>query len=378
MPPNPENTTLFAAATSDTAPVVEVMERLAEAQIIELSVNGDIDRHYDTPQAAIIPKGKQILSLKDLVDEYRPEPERIKATAALLDLDSLIAYTRRFAQPSTAIFADTLAASPSLLVMIDYHHHTPDADRSGELPSRCTHKAGYNFPVTAQWKAWVKATELSLDPRTMFDQESFAHFLEDRARDIENPPLDWMHVDADTVAEVTAALNLHDDKAPRDEEGNYLDTDLPAIQTDADEEDDRYLPRSALYKLRDLRFGSANLLMKLAQGISLTVGQKFEQKFNTKTGARTLNFEDASEARVQNRKVTVPDYFFIYVPIFENDRPHLLPVRLFYRASGGKVLWGVELVEPAQMIRRAATKAAELVAQQTGKPLFLGRPGTNA
>lgn len=368
MPTTPDLT------ASDTAPVVEVVERLSGAHKIDLPVNyNGLDAYFDGAQAVILPDGKRVQSLKSLLEEYRKEPERIQASATLLDLDSVVDYTNRYAQPATAIFADTLSASPSLLVMIDYHNRANDAD----APSRCTHKASYSFPVTDQWKAWVKATQLSLDPRTMFTQEDFAHFLEDRARDIENPPLDWMSVDADTVEEVTAALNLHDDKAPRDEYGDYLDTDLPA-SADPDEEDDRYIPRSALYKLRALRFGSAHLLVKLAQGISLTVGQKVEQKFNTKTGARTLSFEDASEARVQNRKVTVPDYFFIHIPIFENDQPHLLPVRLFYRAIGGGLRWGVELVEPAAMIRRAATKAARHVSTATGKPLFLGKPGLAA
>lgn len=381
MPPTDTplpTTSLGSLPTSDTAPVIEAIERLTTPYPLDLPLDpAEIDGFYQSPQAVVLPKGQDIRSLKPLLDEYRTAPERIRAAADLTTLDSLIAYVKRFRNHSTALFAQDEPTAPQLLAVLDYHAAVtppPADDCPSSLPIFCTHTATYRFPLSDPLMAWIAATERCQDPRKggMFTQEAFAFFLQDRARDIENPPLDWMMVDQATVQEVCEILNLHDDNAPRDQDGKYLDTE--AVQED--EEEDRYIPRDALYKLRRIRFGSAHLLEKLAIGISLSLELKVEQQFDPKTGRKTINFKDEHEARSSTgRKVIVPDMFFVNIPVFESGRRHLLPVRLYYRKAGTGLMWGVELVEPERMIRRAVAAAAREAATQTTCPLYFGKPG---
>lgn len=375
MPPSNLLPELSAGAgLSDTAPVIEVVERLAAAEHLPVSLEG-IDRFYNaSPLACILPNGKSVKSLKAILDEYRPHPDRIRTAAVVTTLASFVDYVNRFRRPETALFAEDAPDAPKLLGLIDFHGQGQAA-----LPSYNTHAVTYSFPLSDALKAWVAATERCLDPRKggLFTQEEFAYFLQDHNRDIENPPADWMMLDQDTIAHVCDLLNLHDDLAPQDEHGNYLTMtgQVEEGAVDEDEEDDRFIPQKALDKLRKVRFGSAHLLEKLAVGISLSLEMKVEQKYDTKTGKKTIHFKDEHEARTSTgRKVNVPDMFFLNIPVFESGERHLLPVRLFYRPAGTSLRWGVELVEPDRMVRLAVNKAARHAAAETGCPVYFGKP----
>lgn len=207
--------------------------------------------------------------------------------------------------------------------------------------------------------------------RKLIGQTEFAEFLQDHEHDIENPPLDWMCVDPTTATQVLDALNLHDDLSPRDANGDYLKPeDVTGEEGDADE--DRYIPHSALQKLRKIRFGSATLLTRMAANIEVSAASKAVAKYDPKSGAKTILFEDENSTSSGGRPVKVPDMFFLNIPVFEADEPRLIPVRLLYRVKGEKVVWAVDIVNVERIIRRAIEAVASRVAEETYLPVYAG------
>ena len=68
----------------------------------------------------------------------------------------------------------------------------------------------------------------------------------------------------------------------------------------------------------------------------------------------------------------MPEAFFLSIPIFASDRPHLIPVRLQYRQTGGRFVWTVTLIQWRRMIQAAVLAAVEKVAAETGVPTIHG------
>lgn len=358
-----EPTTHGAPKSGDAAVIIDTVRTLAQAETIALT---------GLPTALVIPKDKKLEPLKALHDAFRLWPERITQNVNLGTADSFIAYVTRFKTPSTTVFVNADPAKPVMLAALDWHGAATDDGSAGEAPSFVTHKAWHNFPLSDQLKAWMKA--MNGDP---MKQEEFAFFLQERERDIENPPVDWMCVDPETVQGVLLALNLSDDKGPRDEAGNYILPD-PAVygedELSEEPEEDRYMPRSALYKLRRIRFAHAEQMMRLAAGIEVEQHVSVKQSFDTKSGKRALMFKDDNDTRMEGRKVAVPDMFFISIPVFDGGARHLLPVRLYYRIKGSQVVWAVEVVDIRRMIRHAIETVATRVKTETGTHVYSGTP----
>lgn len=141
-----------------------------------------------------------------------------------------------------------------------------------------------------------------------------------------------------------------------------------------DDGEDRYIPRSALYKLRQIRFGSAARLVQMARTVEIAANAKTVEGYNPKTGERTLQFEEEHDARDrQGRRVIVPDAFLLRAPIFEGETPQLVPVRLQYRRVAARVAWVFTLIEWERVIRFAVKTEAKRVQRATELPLFYGR-----
>ncbi|KAA0571104.1 DUF2303 family protein [Azospirillum sp. Sh1] len=364
------------AIPDGTAILIDTLRGLTQAERIPLDTLGT------APAALVLPKDKKLESLKPLFDAFRTAPQRIEQTVTLGTADSFIAYVSRFKTPSTSVFVDANPAKPSMVAAIDWHgvHRdwpgaSPDTGKPAldTSPSFITHKAKHQFPLSDELVAWLKA--MNGDP---MKQEDFAFFLQERERDIENPPVDWMCVDEDTVKGVMLALNLVDDKGPRDDAGNYVMPDPAEYGEDEvseEPEDTRYMPRSALYKLRKIKFAHAEQMMRLAAGIEVEQSTSVKQAFDPKSGKRTLMFKDDNDTRMDGRKVTIPDMFFINIPVFDGGARHLLPVRLYFRIKGTQVVWMVEVVDIRRMIRHAVETVATRVQTETGTHVYCGVAG---
>jgi hypothetical protein len=317
--------------------------------------------------AMVIPKGKELKSVKPLLREYMTRPERITNAATLTSMESFRDYLLRFLRPETAVFV-TVGESPALTAIFDYHGLGAEAE-----PSFCTHTASYRFPLSEPFRAWLAAG------KGLMDQGAFATFLQEREYDIEAPPVDWRLIPGDELQAVLDLLNIRPDPGAADARDPAM---LPAVgSVVVGEEQER--PRTALEKLCALRFGRLRDLNALARGVEITVGQKFTQGSDPRTGARTLTFAEEHGGATDRAgvKLTIPELFLIYVPVFDGGPRQLLPVRLFYRAKGGGLLWGVQIIDPLRMIRRAVDAGAESLrhlAEGVSVPVLYGDPGRAA
>lgn len=343
-------------AASEAQAIIDAVSRLHGVQIVGPTQGSPEGAHF-----AVLPSGQQIVDLKTIADRWAVRPDRIRQAPRLDTPQALIDYVTRFRRPETILYADVgnIEDGPRIVALIDYH------DAAGPQPSHVTHRATYPFPLSEQARAWMALSG------SMMEQAEFAATLRDRQRDIENPPLDWMAMDAATVAEVCAALNLHDDPGPRDEDGAYLlGQDSAALSDEAD----RYTPMSAAQKLRRVRFGTAERLARLAVGLEVHATSKVRTRVDIQTGEATAEFSEEHDAREGGERVRVPPFFLLRIPLFDGAPPRLLPVRLYYRKRGQGLAWMVELVEIRRLIRLAAEQVAWQVVESTGCPVYFGWP----
>lgn len=333
----------------DTQPIIETVERLAEHRVIG---GASLPERL---ALAVVPTNKSLVDLQPYLDALLDAPRRIETTAKMTSVTSLIDYLNRFKTPDSAVFAvDT--EKPSLTGVIDYHGQGAEA-----APRFGQHKAVYEFPISDQIKAWSAVSGKPLSHAEM------ASFIDERQYDIANPPLDWMQVDPAALSLIQHLLNISDDSGEID--------DAAPDEPDAEDGDDRYLPRSALYKLRKIRFGSAQRLIQLARTVEISVNAKAVEGYNPKTGERTVTFEEEHETHDKaGRRVVVPDAFLLRAPVWEGETPQLIPVRLQYRRTPAGVKWFLTLVEWRRVIRWAVYAEAENVKAATGLPLFFGSP----
>lgn len=351
--------------------IIEAMRELHGATMIH------IDGLDEEAQIAVVPKGMQVVDLKPYFDKFRTRPERLEQIVALTTADSVVDYVNRYKTDKALGFFDA-GQTMALTVAFDYHG-APITDGKITLeadPAWVKHLAAYAFPLSDELRAWINKIAEAKAKGGMSSTD-FAEFLLDREFDIENPPVNWMAVDQETTAAVLEALNLHNDKAPIDAAGNYLPPetipdDGPA--DDGEDPDDRYVPRSALQKLRQIRFGGAAGIVNLARNVEVSSQSKAEAKYDPKSGAKSISFSEENETQRNGRKVKVPDAFFLYIPVFRGGPRRLIPVRIAYRVRGGAIVWALEICDQPRMIERAVVAAAQRIETETGVKMLRGMP----
>lgn len=380
-PEAPENPEALAAPIETTGgthlhlPIKDIIDQVRAFYNHDvLAATHPIDLGLEVPYV-VLPKDRQIVSLADTIKsfdgpEFRDRPSRIIETAELTTVDSFIQRVRRHADGAeTVVFANDRPEQPSLLAILDYH------DQANDDPSYCTHRCVYRFPVSEAFLAWM---EISAN---FIGQADFAEFLETRRYDIINPPFDWMQVGKDDVDLLLKLLNLQDDKGELDDNTPEPAADRQARLAegaDLDADDDRYIPRSGLWKLRQIKFGSRTRIEALARGVKVAVTGKAAEAYSPKTGERQLTFEEGHEVSAgrgdKARKVTVPDALLLSIPLFEGEANQLIPVDIRYRLRGGAVQWRLAPVNTSQLLRHAIKREADRVASETSLPVYYGTP----
>lgn len=264
-------------------------------------------------QVCVIPKGKEIVSIKQFFDEYRTRPERRRGTATLTTLESFIAHVKRHRDDASVVFSDTAdRKAPKLIAVYDYNEAGGDVTKArfGE------HRAVYHFPISEEWTAWTSRTQA-------MQQDAFAEFLEERIVDVIDPA-----TVGETVKRFAAELGIT----------------LAAPQR----------------------------LMELSRGLAVRVGQRVVQQVNLSSGEAQLGFEEKHEG--ESGPLKVPGGFAIGVPVFRSGALYQVPARLRYRVHGGAVSWMLSLQRVDQVWDHAITEACDLTAKETGCPLFYGTP----
>ncbi|WP_065332298.1 DUF2303 family protein [Tritonibacter mobilis] len=80
--------------------------------------------------------------------------------------------------------SETDLAAPALTCIADYHESGPIDVTSveGDPTARhCHHRAIYDFPLSEEWKAWMKVSGQGLD------KDDMGEFIEAQAKDIMDP-----------------------------------------------------------------------------------------------------------------------------------------------------------------------------------------------
>lgn len=116
---------------------------------------------------AVVPHEYELRSLS----QFMERPARIERTENLLTTDGFINYFSRFSTEKSVIFSDE--TNRSVRAVLDYH-------APGE-PNWCGHVAHLALRHSPEWIAWKDRSGKK------GDQKVFAHFIEERSREIVAP-----------------------------------------------------------------------------------------------------------------------------------------------------------------------------------------------
>lgn len=292
---------------NETASIVAALRELLTSESIQ-GTRGT----KDAAQLVIVPTGRTIKSLKPLLDEYLPKPERRKGTATAFSLASFIALVTRFASSASAVFADPNEDTPSLTAVFDYNPQGPtDTDW-------LQHRAVYEPALSEEWEAWAEKDG------EMMPQVEFAQFIEDRATNLCVP-------------------NLDD----------------PKIKTYAD--------------LVQGVFATPSDLIQLSRGLEINVATRVKAVNRLQSGEISMLWDEV-HADGTGAPIKVPNLFQIMIPVFYAGEWYRLAAKLRYRVSGGSVTWGYELVQPELAFTNAFEEMATKIASETTTPVFFGAP----
>jgi uncharacterized protein YfdQ (DUF2303 family) len=125
-------------------------------------------------------------SVVESVEEYMPNPVRIKQTITLHDGASFIEYVKQYREPSTAIFFNE--PQKKFVAVLDYHEGNGAGTEETETstlpvlavpsPRWCEHVATFMPHTTPEWDAWMQA-----NGRRMAQVE-FGEFIENHIEDV--------------------------------------------------------------------------------------------------------------------------------------------------------------------------------------------------
>ena len=303
----------------------DIVRQAGDVQLLhvdDIRVGGSVDQ----VTLASVPEGRELVSLRPLLDEFRDHPERRTGEAMLSERDSFIRHVNRFQTPDdTAIFADPSYTKPSFLAVYDYHQPIATGDVEGKSavlgkPGWCGHRARFACRMSDEWLAWQAA-----NGKTM-TQGEFAEFLEDRIQDVR------------------------------------------VIDTAQD-------PKlSELVELLGGRVGGSAAIMKLSRGLSVSRNIKVRNAQTLATGEVNVQFEE-QHADESGAPITTPNLFFIGIPIFYAGEAYRIPVKLRYRfAADGKLLWSIHLHRPDLVFEDAFSGLRQAIATATACPIMIGTP----
>lgn len=286
-----------------------------EAQAVAEIVKGAFEPRLmtvDGVQFFVGPAGVPT-SIKKLVDEHAEQPDRREGTANLHALESLVAWTNRFKNPNSAIFASARGdgGDPSIEAIIDYHHAGPDGE-----PRFGRHRGVYRCPLSDEWKAWKATVGRS------FSQADFAAFIEDRILDVLDP----------------------------EQAGSMAGDMMRALAC---------------------QLAPPARLMELSRGLQVNVGSMVRNAKNLSSGESQVVFQeehrDAAGAPLQ-----IPGAFLIGIPVFRSGDLYQIPVRLRYRVKDGAISWSLDLYRADRIFDSAFDDAVTRASEATGLPVFRG------
>lgn len=309
------------ATTSGMAAVITAVERLGNVETLQLpkypyveeDENG-VPRISSLP-VAVVPIGRELVSLKPFVDEFLPRPDRIRGTATLRDEISFVAHVIEMKEPTTRIFCEPTATPPSFTAVYDYHAMT---NKDTQRPAHCAHRAVWPLSMSKEWLAWTAQAGKAMSPT------DFAEFLEVRVPDVY-----W-----------------------GDEQSDYT---------------------KALVASLDLRLASPSSLIALSRNLAVNVDVAVRQAQTLSTGEIAVTYVEQHKDG-EGQPIRVPNAFLIAIPVILGGPLYQLLARLRYRITGQKITWAFELHRVDIAFDAAIREIGARVALETGCTVFTGSP----
>lgn len=273
------------------------------------------DLRIEAVPIASVPKGRQLVSIKKLLDEYLPRPERINGTATLRDEASFVAHVNELKQPTTRIFCEPNAKSPSFTAVYDYHAVSED---ERQQPNWCLHRAVWPVELSKEWRAWTEQSGVGMSPT------QFSEFL-----DLRVPDVYW-----------------------GDQRSDYT---------------------NLLIEQLELRLATPSSLIALSRNLAVNVDVAVRQAQTTSSGEIAITYVEQHRDG-EGAPIRVPNAFLISIPVIQGGTPYQILVRLRYRIREGKITWAFDLHRADIAFDDALTDARARVLTETGCTVFTGSP----
>lgn len=289
-----------------------------------------------TPNAVSLPENRKVHDITDIhrrAAEFM-KPLRRKGTARLADLQSVISWSNRFKGETSALFAKPDMSAPTLTCIADYHANGPvdiDTEKGDPSARHCHHRAVYDFPLSEEWKAWMKVSDEPLK------KDDLGEFIEAQAKDIMDP--------------TPAILN-----------GRVADKNQPW--------ENRLIETAQ--KIEG-RYGQLTQLLAMSKQFQVHETSNLTVKTNRDSGEQEIQFVNEHKAP-DGKPLSVPNLIIIAIPVFMGGAPYRMPVRFRYRKLGGEIRFILSIYNPEKSFEAAFKEAVETATSQTNLPTFFGTP----
>lgn len=262
------------------------------------------------------------------------KPAQRKGTARLDDLESLILWANRFQGGSSVLYAKPDMAAPSLTCIADYHEEgeADPIDEMGDPSARhCHHRAIYNFPLSEEWKAWMKVSG------TPLGKDDLGEFIEANAKDIMDP--------------------------------------TPAILKGAESEKNQPWENRLIATAQKIegRYGQLTQLLAMSKQFQVFETSDLKVSTNRDTGESEIQFLNEHKT-ADGKPLNIPNLIIIAIPVFLNGAPYRMPVRFRYRKMGGEVRFILTAYNPEKAFEAAFKEAVTEATNATNLPTFMGTP----
>jgi uncharacterized protein YfdQ (DUF2303 family) len=265
----------------------------------------------------VLPEGQRVVSIKDIIDEFRERPERREGAETLADESSFVAWVNRFKSDPTVIFATPDRRAPRLTAIFDYHPEGGPSDRTGFR----AYRAVLPLALSDEWKAWSDVNGKAMS------QSDFAAFLEDRIQDVVLPPAVLPDALERFVSTVGAVL------------------------------------------------ASPSQLIAVSRGLQVNVSSTVREVVTLNTGEINVKYAESHQTTDgKGAPLTVPNFFLLQIPVFYGGAPYQIPVRLRYRQQQSALTWSYHLYRPDVSFDHAFAEIKDKVAAATSVPVFEGTP----
>lgn len=269
----------------------------------------------------------KLVDPKPFLDAQRAYPERVTKSTSLDVLESFLVFVKRFVTAFTVLFT-TIAKGPNgpearTTAVFDYDDGRIPGDDGASFVDSPTvarhrqHRAQYTFPLSDAWAFWSKLS-------ATLSQDALAELIEDHIEDVLDPA-----------------------GAP---EGTRM-----------------------LLKELQIRPADRTALMALTRGLKMRIDSTFENRKNLDTGEVAIQWKEEIKGE-DGAPLVVPNGFLLCIPAFREGRPYMIPCRLRFKNTNGKLVWTVVPYRMDIAFRDAVNDAVHVIIDAIQRPHYFGTP----